>query len=105
MNPFVISVICILILTAVAAVFYFVMKNSKSNAINDEKGQESIIATNSTEPADAGKAEMIIQFDNLPSLTEEEENRLIEINDNTRNINTLKANSSLCDSLYFSFEL
>ena len=23
----------------------------------------------------------------------------------TRNINTLKANSSLCDSLYFSFEL
>lgn len=81
MNPFFITVICIVILAAVVAVIYFVMENKKSNGITYEKGQSPIIVNN-TELADAGKAEMIIQFDNLPSLTEEEENRLIEINDN-----------------------
>lgn len=82
MNPFVISVICIIILSAVAAAVYFVMKNSKSNAIDDEKEQESIIEKNITELEDTGKAEMIIRFEDLPSLTEEEENRLVEIKDN-----------------------
>ena len=82
MNPFVISVICIIILSAVAAAVYFVMKNSKSNAIDDEKEQESIIEKNITELEDTGKAEMIIRFGDLPSLTEEEENRLVEIKDN-----------------------
>ena len=81
MNPFFITVICIVILAAVVAVIYFVMENKKSNGITYKKGQSPIIVNN-TELADAGKAEMIIQFDNLPSLTEEEENRLIEINDN-----------------------
>lgn len=82
MDPLVITVICIVFVAAVAAGVYFVMRNRKGNAIMEEKGQGTIAAKNNAELANLDKAEMTIRFEDLPALTEEEETRLVEVNDN-----------------------
>lgn len=82
MNPYVIALICIVFVAAVAAGLYFVMRNRKSNVITDKNEKGAIITKNNTELADTEKEKMIIRFENLPSLTEEEESRLVEVNDN-----------------------
>lgn len=78
MNSYVIPVICIALVAAVMAGVYNAMKRKKSNDIANEKQQ----GTNNTDLIDVGNAEMTIRFEDHPALTEEEETRLIEVNDN-----------------------
>ena len=82
MDPFVITVICIVFVAAIAVGVYFVMRNMKSNATTDKKGQGTIITRDNTELVNTGKSELRIRFEDLPILTEEEETRLVEVNDN-----------------------
>ena len=82
MHPFVITVICIVFVAAIAVGVYFVMRNMKSSATTDKKGQGTIITRDNTELINTCKSELRIRFEDLLILTEEEETRLVEVNDN-----------------------
>ena len=79
MNPIVVTVIIIIVLLAISALVIFMLKKRKSNIDNASLVQaekESLVS-------EQNQYEMRVKFEDLPSLTEQEESQLVEIKDNS----------------------
>lgn len=79
MNPIIIVIITIVILLAASAIVFFIFKKRKTqetNSLLDKTDKTSMMN-------EQNQYQMRIKFENLPSLTEQEESKLVEIKDNT----------------------
>ena len=79
MNPILITIIIIVILLAASALVFFMLKkrkNSEANSLLTQTDKTSMISRQK-------QYEMRVKFEDLPSLTEQEEAQLVEIKDNT----------------------
>lgn len=79
MNPIILAVIIIIVLLAVTALVFFMLKRRKINTGNSSLSQNNKAALLN----DQIQYEMRLKFEDLSSLTEQEESRLVEIKDKT----------------------
>lgn len=82
METSVIVAICLVCAVALAAAVVIVMKKKNKETCQPDEGHEVVSGKEeNTHLAVPGAAELSIKFENLPALTEDEELRLVEVND------------------------
>lgn len=75
-------VICLACVLVLAVVMAIVMKKKNKDSYQPDEDREDVSGKeDNTDLAVAGATELSIKFEKLPALTEEEESRLVEVND------------------------
>lgn len=78
MEPFIIMAVVIIV--AVFVLLFCKFRNT-TDAVEESSGGLSVISKVKNTLATTSSYEMTVEFENLPALTEEEETRLVEVND------------------------